>query len=157
MESIKIIEDMTSEIQSVIREENEKYFGALDSFMAEADETYFSSGADVDTETLISTLLNLNSLIYWAGNGLEVVSVKSSLSNVLKNKMYSLQFQKAEGTVKDKEAFAILATEDEETVRLAYQNAVKLFQHKIDKANELASSIKKTISYRMAERARSEQ
>ncbi|MBO4542748.1 MAG: hypothetical protein J5725_06145 [Bacteroidales bacterium] len=103
------------------------------------------------TKMLEDMLLNINSILYWAGNGLEKSTLKESVAKLIKEERYNNEYNDATGTIADKTAYAKLQSQEEELVRQCYTNAVKLYQHKIDRAAEMASSLKKIITHRISE------
>jgi hypothetical protein len=96
-------------------------------------------------------LLNINSMLYWIGNGLEVATLQESMAKLVKEEIYNKAYNDATGTMGDKKSTASLNSQQEELIKICYSNAVKLYQYKIDRASEMASALKKIITRRIAE------
>lgn len=143
--------DKNSEpLQSLVDDIVGEYCSELDDYMKMVDNALCSENP-VTTSAMEDMLLNLNSLLYWVGNGLEVFTLKESIAKLVKEEKYNQEYAKAEGTIGDKTAQAKLASQEEELTKLCYTNAVKLYQHKIDQGREMASSLKKIITQRISE------
>lgn len=142
--------DNANPIQKLVNDLVAEYCGALDSYMSQVDET-LCKNADIPTRQLEDMLMNINSLLYWAGNGLEEATVKESIAKMVKEEQYNKEYAIAEGTMGDKKASALLNSQNEELVKICFSNAVKLYQHKIDKAGEMSSALKKIITHRISD------
>lgn len=123
---------------------------ALDEYMKQVDNALCAPKKPTTT-MLEDMLLNINSLLYWVGDGLEVTTLRESMAKMVKEERYNKAYNDTTGTMGDKTATAKLASQEEELTRVCYTNAVKLYQHKIDCATEMASSLKKVLSHRISE------
>lgn len=147
----KRIDVNVSPLQEIVDGVIDKYCGALDECMQQIDDALCDASHPITTTMLENYLLNLNSLIYWTGNGLELSTIKESMSKMVKEEKYNQEYSDAEGTIGDKTATAKLNSQDEELIRVCYSQITKLIQHKLDRAGEMSSAIKKIITHRVAE------
>lgn len=143
------IDANVSPLQELVDKVIDKYCKALDECMESLDAAL--CGSQLTTADLEDYLLNLSSLIYWTGSGLEMATIKESMSKMIREEKYNTSYSSADGTVGDKTATAKLESQDEELVRICYSQIVKLLQHKLDRAGEMASSIKKILTRRAIE------
>lgn len=140
-----------SPLQDIVDETINRYCSALDTCMEALDARLCDTAHPMPTSELEDYLLNLNSLIYWVGTGLEIATIKESMSRMVKEERYNQAYNDAGGTIGDKTATAKLDSQDEELVRICYSQVVKLIQHKIDQGNNMVSALKKIITRRTAE------
>ena len=151
---IKVIKDKVDEntqpLQNIVDEIVAEHCSVLDEYMKEVD-TALCSGNPPTTKMLEDMLLNINSILYWAGNGLERSTLKESVAKLVKEERYNQEYNEASGTIADKTAYAKLQSQEEELTKQCFTAAVKLYQHKIDRASEMASSLKKIITHRISE------
>lgn len=144
------VDEATQPLQQIINEIVAKYCSPLDDYMKMIDSELIKSG-NIPTSVLEEYLLNLNSLLYWTGKGLEETTIKESMAKMMREEKYNISYNKAEGTMGDKKATASLDAQSEDIVKLCYTNALALYKHKIDRAAEMSSSIKKIITHRINE------
>ena len=144
------IDTNTEAMQGLIESIVGKYCKELDDYMKQVDEALCKPQKPTTTQ-LEDMLLNINSMLYWVGNGLEQATVKEAMAKMVKEEQFNEQYNLAEGTIGDKKATATLNSQKEEVGRACYSAAVKLYQHKIDRASEFAASIKKILTHRIAE------
>lgn len=138
-------------LQDIVDNVVNKYCAALDNCMDELDKALCDVVHPLTVQQLEDYLLNLNSLIYWVGTGLEIATIKESMSKMIREEKYNQEYGNATGTISDKTAAAKLGSQDEELVRICYSQIVKLIQHKIDQGNSMVSAIKKILTRRTAE------
>lgn len=144
------VDEKTKELQEIVENIVSEYSHELDDYMKMIDNA-LCSDKQPTTAMLEEMLLNLNSILYWVGNGLERATLKESIAKMVKEERYNKEYSDAVGTIGDKTAQAKLESMEEELTRQCFTNAVKLYQHKIDRASEMASSLKKIITHRISE------
>lgn len=144
------VDNNTQPLQGIVDEIVGEHCNVLDEYMKQVDEA-LCSDKQPTTKMLEDMLLNINSILYWAGNGLEKSTLKEGVAKMVKEERYNTEYNEATGTIADKTAYAKLESQEEELVRQCFTAAVKLYQHKIDRASEMASSLKKIITHRISE------
>lgn len=96
--------------------------------------------------------LNLATYIYFAGGMCEQLGIRDDIAKALYKEMYhTARASQDKGTVADKDSLAELASQEQAIVSASYTRAYKTLKAKIENAQELLSSIKKTLSHRMQE------
>lgn len=96
-------------------------------------------------------VLNLATLLYFAGEAQESLGIKEDIAKAVKMELYNETYDKAEGTIADKTAKAELATQAEFISHTAYQRAYKKVKLRVEAGNEVLQSVKKVISRRITE------
>lgn len=96
-------------------------------------------------------ILNLSTLLYFAGEAQESLGIKEDVAKAVKMELYNEIYDKSDGTIADKSAKADLATQTELITQIVYQRAYKKVKLRMEAGNELLQSIKKVISRRMSE------
>jgi hypothetical protein len=99
-------------------------------------------------EELHDVIMDIPLTLYFAGEGIENLGIKSDISTAIRNEIYNKTHISASGTVAIKESLAELASQEEFIVQCAYKGAYKILKAKIDDAKELLNSAKKVISHR---------
>lgn len=96
--------------------------------------------------------LNLATYIYFAGGMCEQLGIRDDIAKAVYREMYhTARASQDKGTVADKDSLAELASQEQAIVSASYTRAYKTLKAKIENAQELLSSIKKTLSHRMQE------
>lgn len=96
--------------------------------------------------------LNLSTLIYFAGEGMERIGIRDGVAKTTYKEAYNtyrLTYRK--GTAVDKTNAAELKSLKENIVSIAYTSAYKSAKSKVENAMEILASIKKVISRRQDE------
>jgi hypothetical protein len=145
------VDTNVSPLQEIVDELISRYCSSLDECMTEIDNALCDTAHPVTTTDLETYLLNLSSLVYWTGTGLEMATIKEAMSKMIREEKYNQSYSSAEGTIGDKTASAKLLSQDEELVRMCYTQVVNLIKHKIDHADDMAAAIKKIINHRTTE------
>jgi hypothetical protein len=96
-------------------------------------------------------VLNLATLLYFAGEAQESLGIKEDIAKAIKMELFNETYDKAEGTIADKTAKAELATQAEFVSHIAYARAYKKVKLRVEAGNEVLQSVKKVISRRMTE------
>ena len=96
--------------------------------------------------------LNLATYIYFAGGMCEQLGIRDDIAKAVYKEMYhTARASQDKGTVADKDSLAELASQEQYIVSASYTRAYKTLKSKVENAQELLSSIKKTLSHRMQE------
>jgi len=141
----KQMDEIVDSIISTYVEELDKYVSHIDSRLCEKD----NPPSDAELENFC---LNLSTLIYFAGGMCEQLGLRSSIASAVYKEMYNTSRDNlTTGTIADKNALAELQSQQEQLVDIAYKSAYKIVKSKVDNAQELLSSCKKSISRRMQE------
>jgi hypothetical protein len=146
----KNIDDNIKPLDTFVNSILNDKFACLDDYMKSIDDLLVSDD-DIPVSVLEKMLLNINSMLYWIGNGLEIATLQESMAKLIKEEVYNNAYNDASGTIGDKKSIASLNSQQEELIKICYSNAVKLYQYKIDRASEMASALKKIITRRIAE------
>lgn len=122
----------------------------LDDYVAQVDKAVRKSEAVSDIQ-LEHFMLNIPSLIYIVSQRREELGIKSYVGKMIQKDVYSRMRQQSEGTVADKDAAAILASQTESVAATVFQSAYDTIKAREEAAMELYSAVKKTVSRRMSE------
>lgn len=144
------IDENTEPLDTFVRALLDKKFKYLDEYMSQIDRLLVE-GNDIPTKIIEDMLLNINSMLYWVGDGLETITLKESIARMIREEAYNNSYNNTDGTMGDKKSTATLNSQQEDLVRICYTNAMKLYQYKIDRASEMASALKKLLNRRVAE------
>lgn len=141
-----ILDDIVNDIIS-------PYTRELDEYVKFIKEVLLQDGNNPPTaEELDDICINLPVFIYYASSMQEKLGIKEDISRAVYKEMYhSVRDELTEGTVKDKDSLAELASQDEYITNLLYKRAYKIVCNKVDAAQELLSSCKKIVSRRITE------
>lgn len=146
------VEDSSTQMEEVVNSIIEVYVRDLDKYVKFIDDRLVNSEnppTDVDLEDFC---LNLSTLIYFASGMCEQLGIRSSIATAVYKETYNTTRDNiSKGTVQDKNTLAELESQQEQLVDIAYKAAYKIVKAKIDSAQELLSSCKKSISRRMQE------
>lgn len=131
-----------------------KYSADLDSFVASVvDNLKLASSAhtmDAYTDDVIQhEALQLPTILYFAGNGLEDLGAENSVAEYKRKELYNEAFAQAHGTIPDKKAYAEKLSEDEKMLEHIYDSAYKKLRLKIDHAMKILESLKKVLDLRI--------
>ncbi len=129
---IEQVDTNTDPLQVIVNEVVAKHCQQLDEYMEAVDSVLRERGQP-STAELEEMVLNLNSLLYWAGTGLENTTIRASMAKMVVEEKYNKVYNDTVGTIGDKKATAQLESQNESLVKLCYSNAVSLYQHKIDR------------------------
>ena len=96
--------------------------------------------------------MNLSTFIYFAGGLCEQLGVRDDISKAVYRETYnSARSNESKGTVADKDTIAELSSQQELLTNICYNRAYKTMKAKVENAQELLASVKKTLSHRMQE------
>ncbi len=163
----------TNKIQEILdlTESNVQYFDTITSGMVEAETKHLDKlmqdvygdiiqAGEFPMEKLENYYLELTNLLYFMGEKLEKLSVRSDIARAQAkekyNNAYLANMQKdTEGknkrTVAENQAVADSASVYESTVQSIYEHVYKVIEYKIDAGYEMVKTISKLITRRMQE------
>ena len=147
---VKTINTNSVPLQELVNSIVAESCGGLDDYMQSIDNMLIKD-SDIPTETIENMMLNINSMLYWIGNGLEQVTIRESMAKMVHDEVYNKAYNSAEGTIGDKKASAILEAQQEDIIKTCFTAALKLYQFKIDRAAEMSSALKKILTRRISE------
>lgn len=147
----KLVDEDFEQLNKIIQRIIKPYSENLD----EAVQVITSSLHDINnpptTEELDYYCLHLSTDIYWAGSMSEQLGIKDDISKALYREMYNTARDNSEGTVKDKDSLAELASQQEYLTNVCYSRAYRIMKAKVEAAQELLQSIKKVLAHRISE------
>ena len=101
----KNIDDNTEPLDAFVNSILADKFASLDAYMKSIDDMLISDD-DIPVSILEKMLLNINSMLYWIGNGLEVATLQESMAKLVKEEIYNKAYNDATGTMGDKKSTA---------------------------------------------------
>ena len=126
------------------------YTSDLDSLM-EKLMAEIQSEIPLDDITLDKYSLRLSSLMYFAGEGQELIGLREGIAKMIRKEKFNDNYRSAIGTINDKNASAELSTQEETLAELVYDKAEAIMSNKLEKAEQMLSAIKRIISRRIEE------
>lgn len=157
LNALKYVETESQDINDIVDQIVKRFSKELDEFVMivrDCIELVKQTNLDMyDNETLQMQILKLPTLLYFAGDGLEVIGGESEVAEYRRKELYneiinSLNSEKY--TIPDKKAMAEKQTEYEAIVERIYDRAYKKLKLKIDLAIKLLESLKKVADMRIA-------
>lgn len=144
-EDATVIDKVVKEIISPYADELDEYVRFIHSILKDDEKP------PTDTE-LEDFALRLSTLIYFASVGCERLGIRDDLSRMHYKEVYNnIRSSLDKGTVADKNTEAELQAQEERVVNTIFNNSYKIMKAKVESAQELLSSVKKSISRRMSE------
>lgn len=155
-DKVNAVQDQVDEnsyyVDKIVDELVHEYCSDLDNYVASIRARVADKNNPPTNQEIESYLMNLPSLLYFAGGAIETLGVREDMAKAIKTEVYSKKFVESEfKTVGDKKAFAELEAQEEFIVQSAYQRAYKKIKLRLDIATELLASLKKVLSSRMQE------
>ena len=96
--------------------------------------------------------MNLATLIYYASVGCEQMGIRDDISKSIYKEAYNnARNLLTTGTVADKNAQAEIDSREEQVVNIIYNKSFKILKAKVETAQELLGSVKKSLTRRVAE------
>ena len=142
----------SAKIQEIVDEIIKPYCEELDNYVDFIKSILKDEDNPPTAQELDDFNLNLAVYIYYAGGMQERLGIKDDIARAIYKEMYhSCRDSIEKGTVADKDSLAELASQQEALVSAAYKRAYSIMKAKVSAAQEILSSVKKTISRRMAE------
>lgn len=146
------VEEHSRVIDDIVYDIIQPYCKGLDKYVKFIRECLADGTKQATDEELEDWCLNLSTLIYFAGGMCEQLGIRDDISrSVYKEIYHTARASQNKGTVQDKDSLAELASQEEQLVNICYNRAYKTMKAKIENAQELMSSCKKSLSRRMQE------
>lgn len=140
-----------------------KYTSDLDTLMEQVQET-FRNPAPADDISLETLVLNLSAALYFVGEKLEVLGIKSDIAKAARQEVFNNSYlnnqikdaeKKNKTTVAENTAYAEEESKYESVVANIYERAYKIIKFKVDAAQEMVNTLRKIISKHMQDTAAS--
>ena len=148
----KHVEDYSATIDDIVNDIIQPYCKDLDNYVQFIKDCLKDGENPPTDEELDDFNLNLATYIYFAGGMCEQLGIRDDIAKAVYKEMYhTARASQDKGTVADKDSLAELASQEQAIVSASYTRAYKTLKAKIENAQELLSSIKKTLSHRMQE------
>lgn len=146
------VEDNSEQMQEIVDSIISTYIKDLDKYVKYIDERLVDEQNPPTDADLEDFCLNLSTLIYFASGMCEQLGIRSAIASAVYKETYnSARDGLNKGTVQDKNSLAELEAQQEQLIDIAYKSAYKIVKSKVDAAQELLSSCKKSVSRRMQE------
>lgn len=146
------VEDNSKQMEEIVHDIIATYVDDLDRYVEHIDKRLVESNNPPTDAELEDFCLNLSTLIYFANGMCEQLGIRESIAKAIYKEKYNTSRDNlTKGTVQDKNTLAELEATQEQLVSIVYSSAYKTVKNKIDAAQELLSSCKKSISRRMQE------
>ena len=146
------VEGHSTIIDNIVSEIIQPYCKDLDNYVQFIKECLKDGENPPTDEELDDFNLNLATYIYFAGGMCEQLGIRDDIAKAVYKEMYhTARASQSTGTIADKDSLAELASQEQYIVSASYTRAYKTLKAKVENAQELLSSIKKTLSHRMQE------
>ena len=146
------VEDNASTIDDIVDDIIRPFCKDLDSYVKFIADCLKDGNNPPTNAELEDFCMNLSTYIYFAGGMCEQLGIKDDISKALWKETYNTKRdEQTGGTIADKNTFAELASQHEQLVNVCYSRAYKTMKAKVENAQELLSSCKKSLSHRMQE------
>lgn len=151
--SIKLhVEDNSKTMDKIVDEIISTYVADLDDYVRHIDDRLCERNNPPTDAELETFCLNLSTLIYFAGGMCEQLGIRDDIAKAVYKETYNTsRDNQVKGTVQDKNAIAELEAQQEQLVSICYTRAYKIVKSKVDNAQEVLNSCKKSIARRMQE------
>lgn len=140
-------EEMITIVNNIVFE----YTKDLDDYMVKIDERLLKSAVPLSNLELETFILNLSSMLYFVSSAQETLGIKEDVCKAMRKEAYTSARELCHGTVADKDAAGILASQEEQLINDAYTRAYKKVKLRVDAGGEMLSSLKKVLSARISE------
>ena len=138
------VEENSKTIDGIVDEIITPYSKDLDKYVQFIRDC-LKDGENPPTNTELEDFcLNLSTFIYFAGGMCEQLGIRDDISKAVWKEL-------EHGTVADKDSQAELSSQQEQLVNICYNRAYKILKSKVENAQELLASCKKSLSHRMQE------
>ena len=146
------VEDKSKIIDDIVYDIIQPYCEGLDNYVSFIKDCLKDGENPPTDEELDDFNLNLATYIYFAGGMCEQLGIRDDIAKAVYKEMYhTARASQDKGTVADKDSLAELASQEQYIVSSSYTRAYKTMKSKVESAQELLTSIKKTLSHRMQE------
>jgi len=146
------VEDNSRLIEDIVNQIIAPYSKDLDEYVKSIKNCLAGGEQPPTNDELEDYCMNLSTLIYFAGGMCEQLGIRDDISKAVWKETYNSNREAADrGTVQDKNTAAELASQQEQLTNICYSRAYKIMKSKVDAAQELLASCKKSLSHRMQE------
>lgn len=155
--TIKEIEEARNNVEQKSEMFEKLLLGIVKVYTADLDSLMEKLMAEIQSEiplddiTLDKYSLRLSSLMYFAGEGQELIGLREGIAKMIRKEKFNDNYRSAIGTINDKNASAELSTQEETLAELVYDKAEAIMANKLEKAEQMLSAIKRIISRRIEE------
>lgn len=149
--NIQLVEDDFKHLEEVIHTIINPYCKSLDHYVEFITQCLKDDENPPTTQELEDFCMRLATEIYWAGSMCESLGIKDDISRAIYKEVYNRERDDQEGTVKDKDSLAELASQQEYLTNVCYNRSYKIMKSKVENAQEILSSCKKVLSHRIQE------
>ena len=145
------IEDNSRMVDEIVLSIIKPYSQDLDNYVKFIRDCLGDGNNPPTNSELEDFCMNLSTYIYFAGGLCEQLGIRDDISKAVWKEMYNTHRNAASGTIADKDSSAELSSQQEQLVNICYSRAYKTMKAKVENAQELLASCKKTLSHRMQE------
>lgn len=146
------VEENSKTIENIVDEIITPYSKDLDRYVQFIRDCLKDGEKPPTNAELEDFCLNLSTFIYFAGGMCEQLGIRDDISKAVWKEMYHSKRNELErGTVADKDSQAELSSQQEQLVNICYSRAYKIMKSKVENAQELLASCKKSLSHRIQE------
>ena len=146
------VEDNSGVVDSIVKDIINPYCKSLDKYVLFIKECLQDGNNPPTNSELEDFCMNLSTEIYFASGMCENLGIRDDISKAIYKEMYnSARLSQERGTVADKDTIAELSSQQEQLTSICYNRAYRMMKAKVDAAQELLSSCKKSLSHRMQE------
>ena len=146
------VEDNSKLIDNIVSDIINPYCKDLDAYIKFISECLKDGNNPPTNAELEDFCMNLSTYIYFASGMCEQLGIRDDISKAVWKETYNTaRSNQDKGTIADKDATAELSSQQEQLTNICYNRAYRTMKAKVDSAQELLSSCKKTLSHRMQE------
>ena len=144
-------EEYGSIIINVVDEIADEATEELDKLVSEVKKQ-LRNREDLQVTDLNYYITTIPVLMYYASDLMEDIGIKADSSEAIRREKYAKFYEKSKaGTIKDKEAETNKLVTDEYLIEAAYQRAYKKVKNRVELAENLLTSLKKVLQWRISE------
>ena len=146
------VEDNSKTVDDIVNDIIQPYCKDLDAYVRFIADCLKDGNNPPTTNELEDFCMNLSTYIYFAGGMCENLGIRDDIRKAVWKETYNTaRTSQDKGTVADKDTAAELLSQHEQLVNVCFSRAYKTMKAKIDNAQELLASCKKSLSHRMQE------
>ena len=148
------VEDNSSIVDTIVNDIISPYCKSLDDYVLFIRSCLNGGNNPPTNSELEDFCLNLSTEIYFASGMCENLGIRDDISKAVYKETYnSARLSQEKGTVADKDTIAELSSQQEQLTSICYNRAYRMMKSKVEAAQEMLASCKKTLSHRMQEMA----
>lgn len=141
------VENNSLEIEKIVMDIVCSYTQKLDDYMLKI-QNVLESDEELTEDDLNRIMIKLCSYMYFMGTKQELLGIRQSISEAIRDEKYNLAFLESTGTVAAKESQAENIVREEQLVEIIYNRAYKIMKNKYDATDKWIDSIKKILTLR---------